>query len=130
MLSWDWYGFDKKHNGTRYAKLEFFYLVGSAGHIVNFFASELRKVVALFFILGWVQYGFHKKNVGTCYADLLLLHPVGYAGHVVHSGAPVVQNINAQFFMLGGPSAVSIKSALGHVTPNLCFCIQLELWVT
>jgi hypothetical protein len=31
MLGWDRYGFDKKHTGTRYAKLVFLYLVGSTG---------------------------------------------------------------------------------------------------
>jgi hypothetical protein len=36
----------------------------------------------------------------------VLLHPVGFACHVVH---------------LGGPDAVSIKSTLGHVTPNVQF---------
>jgi hypothetical protein len=31
------------------------------------------------------------------------------------------------FSRLGGPSAVSIKSVPGHVTPNMRFCIQWDL---
>jgi hypothetical protein len=48
-------------------------------------------------------------------------------GHVVHSSASGAQNVNALFFMLWWPGAVSIKSALGHVTPNLCFLIWWDL---
>jgi hypothetical protein len=40
MLGWDWYGFDKKRAGTRYAELLFLHLVGSVGHIMHSGASE------------------------------------------------------------------------------------------
>jgi hypothetical protein len=34
------------------------------------------------------------------------------------------------FSFSGGPDADTIKSALGHITLNLCFCIRCELRVT
>jgi hypothetical protein len=39
MLGCDWYGFHKKHVGTRYAKLVFLHPVESSGHVVHFGAS-------------------------------------------------------------------------------------------
>jgi hypothetical protein len=67
---------------------------------------------------------FHKKHARTNYAKLEFFHPVGSAGHVVHSSAFGVRNINTLFFILRCASAVSIKSARGQVTLNLCLCIQ------
>jgi hypothetical protein len=64
--------------------------------------------------------GFDKKHIRTSYVLLVFLHPVGYAGHVVRSGASGARNVDA-FSCSGGPDVVYIKSAPGHVTPNLCF---------
>jgi hypothetical protein len=61
------------------------------------------------------------QSVGTHYMEFVFLHPVGYAGHVVHFGASGVRNVDAILSWSGGPGAISIKSALGHITPNLCF---------
>jgi hypothetical protein len=52
------------------------------------------------------------------------LHLLGSAAHVVHSVRPGRITLTHYFSCLGGPGAVSIKSALGHVTPNLYFCIS------
>jgi hypothetical protein len=80
-------------------------------------------------MLGWDRYGFNKNRVRPCYAELVVLHPVGSAGHVVHSSLSGARNVIALFFMQGGTGTDSTKSALGHVTPNLCFCIRWDLWV-
>jgi hypothetical protein len=130
LLRWDWYRFHKKHGGTRYAECVFLRLVGSVGHVVHFSASRVRNTDALFFMLGLDWYGFHKNHVTTRYAKRVFLRPVGSAGHVVHVGSSGVRNIDAPIFTLGWAGMDSTKSATGHVTPNLCFYMQLDQWVT
>jgi hypothetical protein len=130
MLGWAGCCFHKKRVGTRYTELVVLQTVGSTGHIVDSGASGLRNVDTLFVTLGWDRYGFHKMRVGTCYAKLVFLHPVGSAGRVGHFGAFGCENLGALSSFSGGPGVVSIKSALGHVTPNLGFCIRLYMWVT
>jgi hypothetical protein len=60
----------------------------------------------------------------------VFLHPVGSADHVVHSYVYVARTIDTLFLCSSGPVVVSIKSAMGHDTLNLCFCIQWDLWDT
>jgi hypothetical protein len=84
-------------------------------------------MVALFFMLGWDRYGFDKNGSRTRCAELVFFHQVGCAGHVEYSGASGVRNVDDYFSYSGGPRAVSIKSAPGHATLNLCFCILWDL---
>jgi hypothetical protein len=92
-------------------------------------ASGARNINALFLMLASAQNGFDKKNAMTRYAELVFLHPVRSAGHVVHSIASRAQNINA-FFNARVAESDSAKIALGHITPNLFFCIRWDQWVT
>jgi hypothetical protein len=103
--------------------------VGSTGLIVHFGASKVGNVDALFFMLRSAQCGIHKKRDGTHYTELLFLHLVAYVGHIVHSDAPRDETWMHYFSCSFGPGAVSIKSAPGHITSNLCFCIQWDLQV-
>jgi hypothetical protein len=102
MLGWDWYGFDKKRVGTRYAQLVFLHRIGYACHVGNSGVSGPRNVEALFFTLGWGRCSFHKKRSKTRYVELVFIHLMGSAGHVVNSGAPGPLNIDAPYFVLGG----------------------------
>jgi hypothetical protein len=72
-------------------------------------------------MLGWAQCGIHKKHARTRYAELVFLQPMGSAGHVVDSGVSGRETSPHYISCSCGPSAVSIKRALGHVTLNLCF---------
>jgi hypothetical protein len=89
--------------------------------VVHSGASRVQNVIALFFMVGWDWYGFNKKRARTSYTQLLFFNSRGSVGHVVHSGASGRIMLRHYFSCSGGPSAVFIKSALGHVTPNLCF---------
>jgi hypothetical protein len=71
-----------------------------------------------------------KVRQDTLRQTCVFLHPVGSVGHIVHFGASEMQNVNTLFPCSGGPSAISIKSALGNVMPNLCFGICCDLRVT
>jgi hypothetical protein len=73
---WAWCGLHKKRPGTHYAELVFFHLVGSAGHVVYFGASETRNVITIFFMRTTDRYGFDKKRVGTHYAELVFFQLV------------------------------------------------------
>jgi hypothetical protein len=76
------------------------------------------------------RYDFNKKRAETHFAELVFLHPVGSTGFIVYSGTSGREMSTHYFLILGGPGAVSIKSMLGHVTSNFCFCSLLDLQVS
>jgi hypothetical protein len=51
-LGYDWFGFHKKHTGTRYAKLLFLHAVGFAGHVVHFGGPGRQTSMHYFLCLG------------------------------------------------------------------------------
>jgi hypothetical protein len=94
------------------------------GHVVHFGASMMQNIGSLFFVLGWDRCGFLKKRVRTSYVELVFLYLVGSVSQVVHCGASGARNIDTLFFLLVWDRYGFSKSASGHVTPNLSFCIQ------
>jgi hypothetical protein len=110
-------------------RIRVLHLVGSVGHIVHSGVSGAQNVGTLFFRLRWAWCSFQKKHVGTRYAELMFLYSVGSVGHIVHSYVSGHETTMNYFSSLGGPGAVSIKSMLGHITPNLWFCIWWDLQV-
>jgi hypothetical protein len=127
VLGWAWCGFHKKCVGTHGAELVFLHLVGSVSHLVHSGAFGVRNIKTLLFMPRWKRCDFHKKRVGTYHAKFVFLYPVESVGHVVHQS----HEISMQYFSFSsGPGAVSIKNASGHVTPNFCFGIWWDLWVT
>jgi hypothetical protein len=118
MLGWAHCGFYKKCAGTHYTELVFLHQVESAGHILHSTTSEEKNVDALSCMVMWDRYRLDKKRAGTHYSELVFLHPVGSVGHVVDSLASGHETSMQYFSCSGGPSAVFIKSALGHVTLN------------
>jgi hypothetical protein len=69
MLGWDWFRFNKKRIGRRYAKLVFLHLVGAAAHVVHSILSVARNIKLM-----WT--GMDSTKCGTHYTELVFLHPV------------------------------------------------------
>jgi hypothetical protein len=55
---------------------------------------------------------------------------MGNAGHLVHSRVSRTQKVEALLFKFGWDQYKLYKKHTGHVTPNMCFCIQWDPWVT
>jgi hypothetical protein len=130
MLGWERYKFNKNHIWRRCTKLVFLHPVGSSGDIVHSTTFGARHIDTLFFMPWWDQYEFHKIHTRTRYVELVFLHPVGSAGHIVYSGVSGHESLPHYFSCSGGTGTDSTKSASGHVTPNLCFCLRWDPWVT
>jgi hypothetical protein len=68
--------------------------------------------------------------LGHIAPNLCFFLSAGYVGHVVHSGASGSRNVDALFFRFGRDQYITHKIALEHVTLNMCFYIQRDLWFT
>jgi hypothetical protein len=60
----------------------------------------------------------------------VFLRLVGSAGHEMHSCAFGREMLKQYFSWSGGRDAASIKSVMGYITQNMCFCIQWVMLVT
>jgi hypothetical protein len=66
------------------------------------------------------------------HVEHMFLHPVGCAGHVfLHPvGSSGCQMSTHYFSCSVGTGSDSIKSSMGHIMANMCFCILWDLRVT
>jgi hypothetical protein len=95
-----------------------------------FGASVVRNAEAQIFMLWWARCGSHKKRAGTHYVELvfgIMYDPEVTLRILVRPGC---ETSTHYFLFPGGPRAGLTRSAPGHVTPNLCFCIPCDLEVT
>jgi hypothetical protein len=79
---------------------------------------------------GGISTDMRKMCSRKCYVKHVFLHPVGSPSHIAHSGASGARNIDTLYSNSGGTGKDMRKSALGEVTPNLCFRIRWDLRVT
>jgi hypothetical protein len=130
MLEWDWCGFHNTHIGTSYVKLVCFVSGGICGSCSALRCIRGAKGRCTIFhaCLGseWIPQKSHRDTLlQTC-----VLLSVGCVGHVMHSVRPRWKTSTHYFSCSCGTGIDSRKSAPEHVTPNLCFCIRWDLWVT
>jgi hypothetical protein len=118
-LGWARCGSQKKDAGTHHAKIVCFASGVICGSCSAVCASRRVKRQCSIFHARVGRCWSHKKHARTCHNELVFLHPVQVVGHLVRSGASGVRNVNT----------IPQKSASGHVTLNLCFCIRCVLRV-
>jgi hypothetical protein len=119
----DMWGLHKKCTGTLYTKLVFLHPVGSLGYIVHSVASGPQNIDALFFMLMCDRYSFDKKHVGIHYVELVFFIQWDLWVTECIAVRPGCETSTHYISHSGGTGTDSTKSAPGHVTPNMCFCI-------
>jgi hypothetical protein len=128
-LGWARYGSWEKRDWTRFTELVFLHLVRSSSHVMCFRASGAWNIDALFFILGWARCRYHKMRTWTPYAKFFFIQCDLRIMHCIQM-RPRHETLMYYFLCSGGPVVDPIKSVLGHITMNLCFCIRCSLRVT
>jgi hypothetical protein len=104
----------------------FLHPVVFVSHVVYFSAPLVQNVTALIFILGWARCSYHKKRIRIRYVELVFSSGGIYGSRSAFRLCLECETSTHYFSFLGGPSVASIKSALGHVTRNLSFCIPWD----
>jgi hypothetical protein len=130
MLGWDRFGFHKKHTGTRYAELVFLHPLRFVGPIVHSGSSGGAKRQHTIFHarVGPVQIPQKAPGHVTlnwCFASSGIRGSRSAVWYVRWH-----KTLTHYFPCSGGTSSDSTKSALGHVTPNLCLFIWRDLRIT
>jgi hypothetical protein len=115
MLGWTRHSLHKMCTGTRYVKLVLLHPVGSTGHVVHSAVSGARNIDTLFFMLGWDRYGLIKSASGDVTMNLCFCIQWNLCVTLCSPVRPGHETSTHYFLCSSGPSAVSIKSVLGHV---------------
>jgi hypothetical protein len=115
--------FHKRHDGSPYTELGFLHPVGSTGHVVHCSAHGVRNIDALFCMIGWDRYGFQQKRAKRHNAKLVFCIQWDLRVTYCIPLCLVCKTLTHYFSCSGGTGTDSTKSVLGHVTPNMCFCI-------
>jgi hypothetical protein len=113
MLGWDRYGFDKMLARTRYTKLVFLHPVGSVGHLVHSVCPGGETSKHYISCSGGPGAVSIKSAPGT------LCRTCVFASGWIYESHGAFQCVKGS----SGTGMDSLKSALAHITPDLCFCI-------
>jgi hypothetical protein len=124
------YGFQKKHDGTRYTELAFFIRCDLRVTYCIALHPGRETLTQYFSCSGGTGTDSRKSALGLLTPDLYFC--IRWYLRVTHC---IVERLGRKtlthyFSCSGGMSTDSTKSATGHVKMNLCFCIRWDLRVT
>jgi hypothetical protein len=129
MLGWDWYGFKKKHDMTRYAELVHFESYGICGSCSAFWCIRGMKRQTCFSCSSGTG-AYSTKSAPRHITPNLCFCFWWDLCHVVHSSAFRARNVDVLFFLLGWDRYRFDKKRTGTHYAERVFCIRWDLRVT